>query len=63
MKSIFTSIIFLSIFLIFLGFYEFNSGGKFVNWKIIVATILIISLIVVRIFFTKTNTGNIPRKK
>lgn len=62
MKNIVTGVIILSIVLIFFGFYEFNSGGVFLNWKIILATLLIVALLVVRIFFTKDHTSNITKK-
>lgn len=53
----------LSIVLMFFGFYEFNSGGEFINWKIILASILIVSIIVFRIFFNNNNTDNLTKKK
>lgn len=53
----------LSIVLMFFGFYEFNSGGEFINWKIILASILIVSIIVFRIYFNNNNTDNLTKKK
>jgi hypothetical protein len=51
MNFILIGLILVSIFFIYLGFHEFNSGGIFLNLKIIIASLIIISLVIFRIFY------------
>ena len=61
-KGIFNGFLLLAIFLMFLGFRVFGSGGPFLNIKIILAWVIIACLFVISLATDKPKKTGIVKK-